>query len=108
MRLPIETGIAKFATTGPAEPNLDYETRAPKLHESDSALETRSEGLRNTPTSRLHQSALTGRRVRSARPPEGLIGSIRKIHQRLSTSTDHISHDHDRFVVPERAPELAS
>jgi hypothetical protein len=34
MRLPIDTGTVKFAVAGPAEPVLDYETRAPKLGEA--------------------------------------------------------------------------
>ena len=34
MRLPIETGTVKFVAAGPAEPVLDYETRAPKLDAS--------------------------------------------------------------------------
>jgi len=34
MRLPIDTGTVKFAAAGPAEPVLDYETRAPKLDEN--------------------------------------------------------------------------
>ena len=38
MRLPIDTGSAKFAAAGPAEPVLDYETRAPKLDENGVAL----------------------------------------------------------------------
>lgn len=38
MRLPIDTGTVKFAAAGPAEPVLDYETRAPKLDENDTAL----------------------------------------------------------------------
>jgi hypothetical protein len=38
MRLPIDTGSVKFAAAGPAEPVLDYETRAPKLDENDVAL----------------------------------------------------------------------
>ena len=38
MRLPIDTGSVKFAAAGPAEPVLDYETRAPKLDENGTAL----------------------------------------------------------------------
>ena len=38
MKLPIDTGSVKFAAAGPVEPVLDYETRAPKLDESGSAL----------------------------------------------------------------------
>ena len=38
MRLPIDTGTVKFAAAGPAEPVLDYETRAPKLDENGTAL----------------------------------------------------------------------
>ncbi|MGD1014711.1 MAG: hypothetical protein ABR963_10030 [Acidimicrobiales bacterium] len=38
MRLPIDTGSVKFAAAGPAEPVLDYETRAPKLDENGVAL----------------------------------------------------------------------
>jgi hypothetical protein len=34
MRLPIDTGSVKFAAAGPAEPVLDYETKAPKLDEN--------------------------------------------------------------------------
>jgi hypothetical protein len=34
MRLPIDTGTVKFTAAAPAEPVLDYETRAPKLDES--------------------------------------------------------------------------
>jgi len=34
MRLPIDTGTVKFAAAGPAEPVLDYETRALKLDEA--------------------------------------------------------------------------
>jgi hypothetical protein len=34
MRLPIDTGTVKFAAAAPAEPVLDYETRAPKLDEN--------------------------------------------------------------------------
>ncbi len=33
MRLPIDTTSVRFAAAGPAEPVLDYETRAPKLDE---------------------------------------------------------------------------
>lgn len=46
--------------------------------EAGRSLEERIEELRNAPTSSLHQPALTGRRARSARQPEGLIGSIRR------------------------------
>jgi hypothetical protein len=38
MRLPIDTTSVKFAAAGPAEPVLDYETRAPKLDENGVAL----------------------------------------------------------------------
>lgn len=38
MRLPIDTGSVKFAAAGPAEPVLDYETRASKLDENGVAL----------------------------------------------------------------------
>lgn len=38
MRLPIDTASVKFAAAGPAEPVLDYETRAPKLDENGVAL----------------------------------------------------------------------
>jgi hypothetical protein len=38
MRLPINTGTVKFAAAGPAEPVLDYETRAPKRDENGAAL----------------------------------------------------------------------
>ena len=38
MRLPIDTGTVKFAAAGPAEPVLDYETRAPKLDENGTPL----------------------------------------------------------------------
>ncbi len=38
MRLPIDTTSVRFAAAGPAEPVLDYETRAPKLDESGVAL----------------------------------------------------------------------
>jgi hypothetical protein len=38
MRLPIDTQTVKFAAAGPAEPVLDYETRAPKLDENGTAL----------------------------------------------------------------------
>jgi len=34
MRLPIGTGTVNFAAAAPAEPVLDYETRAPKLDEN--------------------------------------------------------------------------
>ena len=34
MRLPIDTTSVRFAAAGPAEPVLDYETRAPKLDEN--------------------------------------------------------------------------
>jgi hypothetical protein len=34
MRLPIDTGSVKFAAAGPAEPVLDYETKAPKLDDN--------------------------------------------------------------------------
>ena len=34
MRLPIDTTSIKFATAGPAEPVLDYATKAPKLDEN--------------------------------------------------------------------------
>lgn len=37
MRLPIDTTSVRFAAAGPAEPVLDYETRAPKLDENDSS-----------------------------------------------------------------------
>ena len=38
MRLPIDTQTVKFAAAGPAEPVLDYETRAPKPDENGTAL----------------------------------------------------------------------
>jgi hypothetical protein len=38
MRLPIDTQTVKFAAAGPAEPVLDYETRAPKVDENGTAL----------------------------------------------------------------------
>lgn len=38
MRLPIDTQSVKFAAAGPAEPILDYETRAPKLDETGTPL----------------------------------------------------------------------
>ena len=38
MRLPIDTASVKFAAAGPAQPVLDYETRAPKLDENGVAL----------------------------------------------------------------------
>ncbi len=38
MRLPIDTGTVKFAAAAPAEPVLDYETRAPKLDENGTPL----------------------------------------------------------------------
>jgi excisionase family DNA binding protein len=38
MRLPIDTGTVKLAAAGPAEPVLDYGTRAPKLDENGAAL----------------------------------------------------------------------
>ena len=38
MRLPIDTGTVKFAAASPAEPVLDYETRAPKLDENGTPL----------------------------------------------------------------------
>ena len=38
MRLPIDTSSVKFAAAGPAQPVLDYETRAPKLDENGVAL----------------------------------------------------------------------
>jgi len=38
MRLPIDTQTVKFAAAGPAEPVLDYETRAQKLDENGTAL----------------------------------------------------------------------
>ena len=38
MRLPIDTTSVRFAAAGPAEPVLDYETRAPKLDENGVAL----------------------------------------------------------------------
>ena len=38
MRLPIDTQSLKFASAGPAEAILDYETRAPKLDESGTPL----------------------------------------------------------------------
>ena len=38
MKLPIDTGSVKFAAAGPAEPVLDYETRAPKLDENGTPL----------------------------------------------------------------------
>ena len=34
MRLPIDTTSVRFAAAGPAEPVLDYETRAPTLDEN--------------------------------------------------------------------------
>jgi hypothetical protein len=46
MRLPIDTGIVKFAAAGPAEPVLDYETRAPKLDE-DAAVSASITQLRS-------------------------------------------------------------
>jgi hypothetical protein len=39
MRLPIDTQTVKFAAAGPAEPVLDYETRAPKLDERDGTIQ---------------------------------------------------------------------
>ena len=38
MRLPIDTQSVRFASAGPAEPILDFETRAPKLDESGTPL----------------------------------------------------------------------
>jgi hypothetical protein len=38
MRLPIDTQTVKFASAGPAEPILDYDTKAPKLDESGTPL----------------------------------------------------------------------
>ena len=38
MRLPIDTQNVRFASAGPAEPILDFETRAPKLDESGTPL----------------------------------------------------------------------
>jgi hypothetical protein len=38
MRLPIDTATVKFAAAAPAEPVLDYETRAPKLDENGTPL----------------------------------------------------------------------
>ena len=38
MRLPIDTQTVKFAAAGPAEPVLDFETRAPKVDENGTAL----------------------------------------------------------------------
>jgi hypothetical protein len=38
MRLPIDTQAVKFASAGPAEPILDYDTKAPKLDESGTPL----------------------------------------------------------------------
>ena len=38
MRLPIDTSSVRFAAAGPAEPVLDYETRAPKLDENGVAM----------------------------------------------------------------------
>ena len=38
MRLPIDTASVKFAAAGPAQPVLDYETRAPRLDENGVAL----------------------------------------------------------------------
>jgi hypothetical protein len=38
MRLLIDTGTVKFAAAEPAEPVLNYETRAPKLDENGAAL----------------------------------------------------------------------
>jgi hypothetical protein len=38
MKLPIDTTAVKFAAAGPAQPVLDYETRAAKLDENGTAL----------------------------------------------------------------------
>jgi hypothetical protein len=38
MRLPIDTVAVRFVTAGPAEPVLDYETRAPKADENGQPL----------------------------------------------------------------------
>jgi len=38
MRLPIDTNTVRFASAGPAQPVLDYETKAPKLDESGQPL----------------------------------------------------------------------
>ena len=38
MRIPIDTVAVRFVTAGPAEPVLDYETRAPKSDESGQPL----------------------------------------------------------------------
>jgi excisionase family DNA binding protein len=38
MRLPIDTQSVKFAAAGPAEPVLDYESRAPKTDENGVVL----------------------------------------------------------------------
>ena len=38
MKLPIDTTAVKFAAAGPAQPVLDFETRAPKLDENGTAL----------------------------------------------------------------------
>jgi hypothetical protein len=56
MRLPIDTGTVKFAAAGPAEPVLDYETRAPKLDKDsytiDQVVGLRLEPVRSTITIR--------------------------------------------------------
>jgi hypothetical protein len=38
MRLPIDTVAVRFVTAGPAEPVLDYESRAQKVDESGQSL----------------------------------------------------------------------
>ena len=38
MRLPIDTSTIKFATVGPAEPVLDFATKAPKTDENGTPL----------------------------------------------------------------------
>ena len=39
MRLPTDTVSVKFAAAGPAQPVLDYETRAPEVAENEVALD---------------------------------------------------------------------
>jgi len=38
MRLPIDTAAVQFVSAGPAEPVLDFETRAPKLDANGRAV----------------------------------------------------------------------
>ena len=86
MRLPIDTGTVKFAAAGPAEPVLDYETRAPKLDENGTRAVRRS-ALRGR---RRHQGLDHGEGRRRRQGPQ-------RVHGREG-------HELDRHDVGGRLP----